>query len=621
MNSRRLWLWLVPAVGFAIHSPAAAGDNSPQASNTVPAAGRENTAPMREPTEEESRRIQTLIQQLADDNYFSREQAQRDLARLGLVAFDDLCVAQGSPNLEIASRARFLVQSLSVDLSLPDDPPAIHAILKDFATAEDDVRRQKIASLAEQLDAGGMSALCRLARYEASELLSKLAALAITRQSLPQEINWSAQKQPMLKLLGASKRRATIWVRSFLQWQTAGSPEELAEAATAWDQLVEAEAALVRAGSGQSSREILSDLYKVQVQQLVRMNRQEQASAVVMQVVANDAGTAESAAALIRWLADQKQWTGLDGLEVRFAEAFTRDPLLWYELAEARHKQGQTDVAQEHAKRGLEIFKGDTSARFRVALALRQRGLMRWCEAELFTLLKDSPKTDTYAIYTRTLLSEILHDRAENHEASEMIRLALEGMAENDKNNKSEENPFRADAQEQRVKELKSRMQFFIAMHFKDTDPAKHVHHLDEAIAIDPIDADALIALFRLPDATEERRKKTSQLIRDAVSKLREQTKSDASNATPHNQLAWLVGNTEGDIQEAIEMSKKSLELRPNTAAYLDTLGRCYFTAGDLGNAVRYQAMAVAQEPWSQQMQRQLQLFRKAQREAAIAKP
>jgi tetratricopeptide (TPR) repeat protein len=82
-----------------------------------------------------------------------------------------------------------------------------------------------------------------------------------------------------------------------------------------------------------------------------------------------------------------------------------------------------------------------------------------------------------------------------------------------------------------------------------------------------------------------------------------------------YNQLAWLIGNTEGDYQEALRCSQKSLELRPNTAAYLDTLGRCYYAVGDLDNAIKTQTQAIKLEPHSGLMQRQLKFFEKAKAE------
>jgi tetratricopeptide (TPR) repeat protein len=55
-----------------------------------------------------------------------------------------------------------------------------------------------------------------------------------------------------------------------------------------------------------------------------------------------------------------------------------------------------------------------------------------------------------------------------------------------------------------------------------------------------------------------------------------------------------------------------SLEYVPNSAGYLDTLGRCYYAKQDYENAVKYQARAVALEPHSGQIRRQMKLFEEA---------
>ena len=82
--------------------------------------------------------------------------------------------------------------------------------------------------------------------------------------------------------------------------------------------------------------------------------------------------------------------------------------------------------------------------------------------------------------------------------------------------------------------------------------------------------------------------------------------------ALAHNQLAWLVANTEGDYDEALRSSQRSLELRPETAGYLDTLGRCFYAKGDYKNAVLQQSRAVELDPHSRQILRQLEFFQKA---------
>jgi tetratricopeptide (TPR) repeat protein len=94
--------------------------------------------------------------------------------------------------------------------------------------------------------------------------------------------------------------------------------------------------------------------------------------------------------------------------------------------------------------------------------------------------------------------------------------------------------------------------------------------------------------------------------------------------ALVHNQFAWLIANTEGDFDESLRCSRRSLELQPNRAGFLDTLGRCYYAKGDYVNAVKYQTQAVALEPHSPQMLAQLSLFEtalEAQRAAPTPDP
>jgi tetratricopeptide (TPR) repeat protein len=84
--------------------------------------------------------------------------------------------------------------------------------------------------------------------------------------------------------------------------------------------------------------------------------------------------------------------------------------------------------------------------------------------------------------------------------------------------------------------------------------------------------------------------------------------------AVSNNQLAWLLANTDGDVDEALRCSQRSLELQPHRAGFLDTLGRCYYAKKDFENAVKYQLQAVALEPHSPLLIKQLELFQEALR-------
>jgi tetratricopeptide (TPR) repeat protein len=137
-----------------------------------------------------------------------------------------------------------------------------------------------------------------------------------------------------------------------------------------------------------------------------------------------------------------------------------------------------------------------------------------------------------------------------------------------------------------------------------------------------------MIVMYRVPGADEAWRNATRERIVKAASGFREELAALAERhktargeekgllpfqeALVNNQLAWLVSNTEGDFDEALKCSLRSLALWPNRAGFLDTLGRCYYAKGDYANAVKVQSQAVALEPHSPPMLAQLELFRKA---------
>jgi tetratricopeptide (TPR) repeat protein len=141
---------------------------------------------------------------------------------------------------------------------------------------------------------------------------------------------------------------------------------------------------------------------------------------------------------------------------------------------------------------------------------------------------------------------------------------------------------------------------------------------LELAIKFDPGDADVLIAMYRSPQADEEWRNNVRQRILDLCRQFQHEIDENPTGPSAYNQWAWLVSNTEGDFQKAIRYSQRSLELIPPGAgdgirgSFLDTLGRCYFAAGDLENALKYQRAALKKVDYMQVMHRQLSQFEKA---------
>ena len=133
---------------------------------------------------------------------------------------------------------------------------------------------------------------------------------------------------------------------------------------------------------------------------------------------------------------------------------------------------------------------------------------------------------------------------------------------------------------------------YFFACHWETKgDAAKHREYLDKALKADPTDVDVLIACYRLPDQTPEyprEDRRPDQEVGGGESASRSPKRlRQQHTCRRYNQFAWLIGNTEGDFDEALKCSQKSLELKPDKGGYYDTLARVYFAKGDLENAVK----------------------------------
>jgi tetratricopeptide (TPR) repeat protein len=173
------------------------------------------------------------------------------------------------------------------------------------------------------------------------------------------------------------------------------------------------------------------------------------------------------------------------------------------------------------------------------------------------------------------------------------------------------------------VRFLRARMHFFFACQAaSQSDAAVERTNLDQAIEQEPTDLDVLIALYRVKDDNPARREKVMKLIKTVVDTCRNEIEDIPDEPVNYNELAWLVANTEGDFDEAIRFSQKSVELARAEATttsdfkhvgqYLDTLAHCYFAKKDYANAVKYQAEAVKLDPHTKAISRQYQVFRDA---------
>ena len=107
-------------------------------------SGRVAAADATEPPKKEAvsaDRVAKLIRQLGDKDYFVRQRAEDELARLGFEAFDALNAATTDDDLEIAARAKYLLRLMRVEWTAESDPPEVKSCLHDYESADRECAR------------------------------------------------------------------------------------------------------------------------------------------------------------------------------------------------------------------------------------------------------------------------------------------------------------------------------------------------------------------------------------------------------------------------------------------------------------------------------------------------
>jgi tetratricopeptide (TPR) repeat protein len=273
-------------------------------------------------------------------------------------------------------------------------------------------------------------------------------------------------------------------------------------------------------------------------------------------------------------------------------------------------------MAEATATRAFQLDEGEAGRHYAAAIELEKRGFFAWAEREYRYLIALDPPSSESLILAGNRLSLMLHDQGEPLQAAQALQATIDRIEKILAKRRPQ--PRRRPARTQPVRDpLRARAEYYLAAHDAQAeDWAAQRAHLDRAIRYDPLDADVLIAMYRLPDADADYREETRALIRKAVATFRQRSKQSPRDATPLNQLAWLVSNTEGDLDEALAASRRSLKLEPGLAGYLDTLAHCYYAQKDYARAVRVQSQAARIEPHTQAIHRQLEVFQRAWEES-----
>lgn len=478
--------------------------------------------------------IQRLIEQLGDPDFAARDRAQERLEKLGEEAFDALTVAAKNADLEIASRARYLLRKIDVPVLRDGDSARVGKILADYRSVSADDRLRKIQLLLLLPQGEGYAAACRVCHIEKSPLLARFAALEVLNRWPVHAEGRRRMRQAIDSELRRSGQPAAEWLRCYRDLDS--DPKAHLDA---WRRLTLAEADLLARFPAKSDPRL--------------------AASLLLHLACWESQCGEQAA------------------------------------AEQHFKEGQKKVATM-AEETIE-FHLDT------ANFLRQRGKIDWAVDEYRVV--SAMGYDEYVPFAQIGLAETLHDVGRNREAADALGTILE-LAKKQKLQS-------LDLLESSPEKIAARMHYMRACEeLQKGDAQQHRFQLEEALKNDPEELDALIAAYRLPGLSEDDRRKFAALIERAAAALRLQAQQTPDDPSGHNQFAWLVGNTTGDMSEALRHAQRAVELGPENGAYLDTLAHVYFYGlNDYPNAVKYQSLAAKYMPYSGLIAQKLEVFRK----------
>ncbi len=641
------------ASGDAASGDAASGDNSEQLRAHVSA----------------------LINQLGDDNYHRRETAKWELERIGLVAFEQLRqAAQSHPQAHVARAARYLIDSQNVVWWLETDSLEVRQLLTTYNDSSQEDRDTVLQQLSERATSDALLALCRLARYESNELRSKSAALYLM-QAISQQLSKVSKEQPtpparllpasILLTLGNSNRTAAKWLSQFMKdlgdLTTFQLPVDIDDDAqrqrlseenlVAWRGLIaqeHAEVAATTADDGTAgnfdldhfrSTEVTLRFYRWLGSWITANWSRGLALEVVrpsLQLIGSEAHVLQTAA---QWALEADLPELVIESAASFPKQFSSEPELGYFLAEGQLRMGNEQAAQRAANIAsdsvlellhklqnfptLNLEEIQANRHYQLARSLAERGMNQWAEQEFVKALEFESRQEPEI---RSELAQFYWFGDKYEQAAQVLKpLADETLDSHDLELPSAPGVYTNPGA------ILANFYFYSGLAAIDRgDKIAASELLRKSMQVDSVfpNPDAVIAMQQIAGEEpfdsyfREHFDQMSKSFRIRVLQAEEQLSRSVDRmsramagptlAAECNQLAWLLSKCEVSPNEAIGLSLRSLELMPDEPAYLDTLARCYFSAGQVEKAIRVQKLAVKLAPHERQMAAQLQEFETA---------
>jgi len=587
------------------------------------------TAPANASASPDALPLDELIARLGAEEFHVREAAAAALRAAGPAAIDDLLrAAETSQDLEVALQARWLVDTIPLDM--PHDPPPVARLLAQYRGQNIDDRGVTMHRLMDLDDEAGIEALARIVRLDRSTLCSRRAAALLAAEWYPDDPAFDRLRPRITAGLGASQRPAAVLLRALVEFDAAGDDAgrsaALVVAEGAWRTLaastppldalddwrgdrVEPSNSIFAGVSGDPAR----DLARLQIRLLAAAGRRDDAIATARDLLRDLLPADRPSMRAATKLADTLVWCVHEGLP-EAVDALLDPPLPWlgsvavtgFAVAHAERSRGRDALAAPIAEAAFTASRAAITEQPWLAGRVAHWGCGDWA-ARLYQEVIDRP-TLVMAVRIEAAIrfAEFLHDGGDDAAAARIIRETLERRD----GRKDLDDMFNQLQREQAA--VRSRQLYFEACAARARgDGAAARAAIEASLAANGKDVDSLIALYKTAADTPAELAAATERVEEALRQIENIIQAVPEDSNSYNEYAWLVSNTTGDLERATRYSRISLDRMFDSPAYLDTLAHCRAAAGDYDGAARWQTRAWRREPASPTIKRNLDRFRR----------
>jgi|694.fasta_scaffold46761_5 tetratricopeptide (TPR) repeat protein len=615
LRSQIAWTWF--AIGIGTHSAPVcqSQDVGRTAQPQIDAASRQA---------DKGSVMERWIEQLGDDRYAVRRTASQRLLEAGFDAMEPLQRAASGADPQIAQAAQYLLLQLKPQWTLDSDPPAVRELFRMYGGQPLARREALLQQLITQPqfrteELGAPVVLARIARLEPEESLSLLAALLMIESPPPTVEGKQALAESIGTALADCDRAACRLLQLYGEWLRDGTLS-----ITSWQDWMAAHPMESMAPRTAEALQIHQRLARWCGERLMSVDRRQDATDFLEKAMPSIDAKPATILEWAKWAIDQRLPQMTLSLAERLPEAARSDPELGYLIAESlvasgREQEGEARARQLLERQGVASAVPDLLERHAIATKLLERRRNAWALAEYGRIAEQlDPLIPFHLAPLRTYSSLLMESERwkDGEKLWEPIaqRLQTEPLyvAQVDRSPEKERDTnsslsnrflgnywyFRAKAAGDGPTRQQATIEAWKSLPY-DTDVlielAKWSREGEGRSGQQPTEQEVRGALEAAATKLRNRRQKVEQDLRSAGEDRRFYLLLDRADAC--NQLAWLLANTGGDLQEALASAKQATADRPKTAAFADTLAAVYWAQGNRPEAIAWQKKAIELEP------------------------